>query len=409
MKTLVHTVRSRNMLVLADQLIFSGASFALTFGLARLLSVSDFGIYSSTILSIYLLISLANALIIQPFQVADKAIRQLTSYSGFLFYLQMAFLVIILLILGALQASILQWKLQFMPLAILISGIILHDYFRKFYLAKGQLVEALIIDVWVAFSQMALIFLSFALNNSDLNDLFLGLGMCYMPAGVWCIFQLKPTFQESVGWNLFFRYHRKEGLWLGLVSLVQWGSANLFIVPLGLFVSIESLGAFRLVQSLFGVLNILFQTFENYVLPNASRLYSDSVSESKAYIRKISLQSSLLIGLVLLVLFLFSRELMMLVADSRYAEYSYIIRGMCLLYFTLFIGYPVRLSIRMLLLNKSFFKGYILSFVFSLLFFHILVKTWQLNGVITGLIINQLIMLLFWNYELHLKKFYLWK
>ncbi|MCP2871650.1 hypothetical protein, partial [Salmonella enterica] len=82
-----------------------------------------------------------------------------------------------------------------------------------------------------------------------------------MPAGVWCIFQLKPTLQESVVWNVFFRYHRKEGLWLGLVSLVQWGSANLFIVPMGLFVSIESLGAFRLVQSLFGVLNILFQTF----------------------------------------------------------------------------------------------------------------------------------------------------
>ncbi len=409
MKIATDILKSKKILVLTDQLMYSGLNFVTTLCLDRILTASGFGIYSMVVLSIYLVISIGNAFIIQPFQVANKAFKTSKDYSNFLFSSQIAFVVLALITAYVLNLYIAVPSYHFIPLAFMIAGIVLHDYFRKYYLALSEVAMVLMIDLIVSVSQIAAMAYLFYTGDSTLDRVFLVIGLSYALGVVFSLYTVKPRFQNLVYWSSFLKYHKKEGKWLGLVSFVQWGSANLFIVTLGVFISIEALGAFRLVQSMFGVLNVLFQTFENYVLPNASLIYADSPSRSKIYIKKVSLQSSLLIGLVLFTLFLFSKDLMQLAAGNRYAEYSYVIKGMCVLYFILFIGYPVRLSIRMLLMNKSLFIGYMLSFAFSILFFNYLLKHWQLNGVILGLILNQIIMLLFWNYQLNLKKFHLWK
>lgn len=402
-------LKSNRLLVLGDQIIYSGVSFATTIYLGRLLTPSDFGIYSTIILSIYLVIGLGNAIIIQPFQVSDKAFKASKSYSNFLFFTQVLFLMLTLLVTYVLYVCIHISGYHFLSLAFMVSGMILHDYFRKYYLATLEIWRVVIIDGIVVLSQITAIIYLCSVECSGLESIFLLFGLSYLLAVIFSVYCLKPHLQKLARWKAFFQYHKKEGMWLGLVTFVQWGSANLFIISLGLFTSIEALGAFRLVQSMFGVLNVLFQTFENYVLPNASRIYADSVSNSKAYIRKVSLQSALLIGCFLFVMFIFSKELMQFAMGEKYLEYSYVIKGMCILYFILFIGYPIRLCIRMLMLNRTFFVGYLISFVFSMLFFNYLLNHWQLNGVIFGMIINQVIMLVFWNYQLHLKKFYLWK
>lgn len=409
MKSIISIIISKKILVLADQLLYSGLNFVTTLCLARLLSPTHFGIYSTIILTIYLIISISNAFIIQPFQVAERNFQKSPSYANFLLLLQLIAVAATLFITYIIGLCTPYAGYHFLPLALIISGIVLHDYFRKYYLALNNPLQVLIIDAIVAISQLLLMIYLFRLGNSDLNQVLTGLGCSYSLAICFSVYVSKHWPLPIKDWSHFFIYHKKEGFWLVLVSFVQWGSANLFVASLGVFISIEALGAFRLVQSLFGVLNVLFQTFENYVLPNASRMYAVSVSTSKDYIKKISMQSALCIGLLLLALFIFSEEVMFIAAGHKYLPYSYVIKGMCVLYFILFIGYPVRLSIRMLLLNKSFFTGYLLAFLFSLLFFNSLLKYWQLNGVIIGLIINQCIMLLFWNYQLHLKKFYLWK
>ena len=71
--------------------------------------------------------------------------------------------------------------------------------------------------------------------------------------------------------------------------------------------------------------------------------------------------------------------------------------------------YPVRMSIRMMLMNRQFLIGYLISFVFSLATFQYLLSVWHLKGAILGLITNQLLMLLYWQYLLIKKDFILWK
>jgi O-antigen/teichoic acid export membrane protein len=409
MKFLAGIIKSNKSLVLLDQFFFSGTNFIATLLLARVLSAQDFGIYASVVIGIFLAISLGNSIIIQPLQVAPEIFRNSTSYSNFLFAAQLVYtgLTAMVALVILLFFETLSYKMALM--FFLSVGMILHDYFRKYFLAKNALSVVLKMDVLASIPQIMGLWLIDLVNNSSLNNTFIALGTPYYLALLYALYKFKPNYKDMRQWKMYLKFHFREGRWLGLVSFVQWASANLFVVSLGIFVGIEALGAFRLVQSLFGVLNVLFQTFENYVLPNASRIYANSVLQSKLYLRRVSMQSGVLIGLALLLLFIFSTELLQLAAGNKYSAYGYVVRGMCLLYFILFLGYPIRLSIRMLLLNQSFFIGYLISLLFNSFCFNFLIKSFELNGVIIGLIANQIIMLLFWNYQLHKNKFYLWK
>lgn len=409
MKNFKDLYRSNNSIVLIDQIISSGSNFFMTVFLARFMQISNFAVYSTIVLFGFLLISFGNALIIQPFQVAANKFKFARLYSNFLFYSQLAFVIIILIASFIVYQFIKDPGFTFWSLALFIFGLLMQDYFRKFYLVKSQLLLALLCDSLFAFGQFISVLIIYNFTNFGVDIVLLLTGISALLSVTVSVSTLTPSIKRFFLWKKFYSYHFKEGFWLSLVSFIQWGSANLFIVSLGIFINIESLGAFRLIQSLFGVLNILFQTFENYVLPNACKIYNNSVSLSKQYIRKTSIKSSVLIGTVLFILFLFSEQLIFVAAGTKYIQYSYVVKGMCLLYFILFIGYPIRISIRMLLLNRIFFTGYLLSFIFSIVCFNFLLKTWQLNGVIIGLICNQLIMLLFWSYKLEKKGFKLWK
>jgi len=67
------------------------------------------------------------------------------------------------------------------------------------------------------------------------------------------------------------------------------------------------------------------------------------------------------------------------------------------------------LCIRMLVLNKNFFIGYLLSLAFSLLFFNYFLSNFGLSGAILGLAISQLILIIYWQFVLSKNNFLLWK
>ncbi|MFT5385387.1 MAG: O-antigen/teichoic acid export membrane protein, partial [Saprospiraceae bacterium] len=130
---------------------------------------------------------------------------------------------------------------------------------------------------------------------------------------------------------------------------------------------------------------------------------------SKIYLWNMSLNGAVVFGSVLSILFMFPVFFIDLAAGESYVEYAFLVKGMAVLYFVIFIGYPTRIAIRMMELNHLFFFGYVISFLFSLLSFNFLLKEWHLWGAIIGLITNQLILISFWQYALLKKQFVLWK
>jgi O-antigen/teichoic acid export membrane protein len=285
----------------------------------------------------------------------------------------------------------------------------MQDYFRKAFLALSKPGLSLLSDVLAVLSQFLVLgylwfhpdFSFFALMNL--------LALEYVPSVILGLAGFQYSEMFSGNWKSFWHAHRSQGGWLLLTAVVQWWTNNLFTVASGVFIGVEALGAFRLVQSLFGILNMVFQTFENHLLPEASRLFKSSVEESKDFLRASFRQNGWPLVAVLVVLFIFSKEVMVLAGGSKFESYHMIIKGMTVLYGCILIGYPVRLAIRMMLLNQTFFIGYVLAFGFSLLSFRFLLEHFQLWGALAGLLINQLIMLIYWNKQLVSHQFNVWK
>jgi O-antigen/teichoic acid export membrane protein len=358
-------------------------------------------------------VSLLNSVIIQPFQVSLEKMEDKKSYISFNFWSQIALVALITLGLFITIKADFRFLASIKHLSenalLFVVGFIMHDYSRKLFLAKADVFISFLIDVVTTTLHLSILGYAWYFSNHSLNSITLMFGLSYIPSLVISIVVLRPNFQQLKRWIDYLKLHLEQGKWLLLTTLTQWWASNLFIVTSGVYLGVASLGAFRLVQSLFGILNLVLQTFENFVLPQASRKYSESAESAKVYLKSITKKSGLLFGIVLLVLFVFSEQVMKLSGGEKYISYSYIVKGMVILYAFIFIGYPIRLSIRLLILNRVFFIGSLLSFFFSLISFDYLLKNWGINGAVIGLIASQLIVLSYWQFILFKHKFVLWK
>lgn len=412
MQLISYIKSSKKMMVLTDQIVFSGNSFLLTILMARILTPEKFGVFASIILGLYLCISIQNALVVQPYQVSIAKEKNKEAYTSYSFFYQILLLAIVLILLNSLSFLQLEFLADFneliMPLMLFASGFIMQDYLRKIFLAQSELDATVLIDGLTAFLQIFVLIAGLYFSFSLYHMLWL-LGLAYLPSLLMGIVLLRPSLAQLNLWKNFMNSQWNQSKWLLLTAMVQWWSGNLFVVMSGVFISIEALGAFRLVQSLFGVLNILLQTFENYVLPQASSLLHESAFKAKRYLKSISIRSFALFIMIISVVFVFSEQIIQLAGGAQYVSYAYVIKGMSVLYLIIFIGYPIRLSIRALILNKNFFLGYLISLGFSLISFKYLLHNWGLIGAISGLIASQIIVLTYWQFILIQKKFILWK
>ena len=406
----IYNLLSRKSIVLLDQALFSGISFLLTFSLVRILSLSEFGVFSSLILGNYLVVSVLNAMTTSTFQVNYAKEEDFNSYLTFNILFQFLLqLLVILLIVIFYSLNPLYSIINVFTIIAFTSSFILYDFLRKIILAIDKIALVLICDFIFALIQTIAIFGIYFFQINQLNFVLFWLSLSYLIPIFIGFYALKQYFTINNLYILFLKKHISQGKWLLFSSVIQWWSSNLFVVASGVFLGLEALGAFRLVQTVFGVLNLLFQTFENYVLPKAVSLFVKSTNSAKKYIISISKKSGLLILSFLFVLYIFSDSIIQLIGGEKYTQYGFVIRGMSILYVLIFIGYPIRLCIRMLVLNKNFFIGYLLSLAFSLLFFNYFLSNFGLSGAILGLAISQLILIIYWQFVLSKNNFLLWK
>lgn len=401
---------SPSLLVLVDQAIFSGTNFLLTLFLAQKLDIKNFGLFSTIVLVTYLVMSITNALIIQPFQVSIAKISKRKEYYVSLF-LGLAALLLIFMFLVKLLVLFLPnenvYGFQSNAIICFVVGYLLQDFFRKIFLAIANIVTVVVIDI--AFLVLISIAFYILKNEITLCNSLLILGLANIVSSLPGIYFIIKNYKNPVSWKSFLQDHITQGKWLFSVAILQWGSSNFFVLISGVYLGIEALGALRLVQSFFGIINIVLQTVENYFLPKVAVLYNENVAKAKKYLLEITAYGALLFGLLLSILFVFSNEIIVQAGGNKYENYGYVVKIIAVLYFFIFLSYPVRIAVRIMVLNKIFFIGYLLSFVSSLLTFHFLLKYSGLYGAVTGLIINQIIMILYWQNQLRKKQFLLWK
>ncbi len=400
---------NNRVLIILDQAIFSGTSFLLTIFLARTLSIYDFGIYSGVVLGVFLFISLTSALIIQPFQVNIGNQENKNAYISFTFLSQSTIL--------CASSFLLFCFFIFHPIpglslsaCFFILFYAFHDYLRKVFLALDKAKKVVVLDLFCSAGQILVILVIFTSQKSiSLDALFTKFAFAYLPSIVFGVIVLKP---KGIPINLFKEFsklHFIQGKWLFMTALVQWWSGNLFVVASGFYLGSRALGALRLAQSLFGVLNILLQTFENYVLPQTSLYFAKNKGLAIAYLAKMTKYAGIVFLLFMIFIFIFSEQVMEIAGGADFKEYAFLLKGMTILYTLIYICQPIRIGIRILHLNNYFFYGYAITLAFSILFSEYLLTHFSLYGALCGLIVSQFLLIIFWLLILSKKQFYLWK
>ena len=401
---------SPTVLVLFDQGLSSGANFLLTLFLAQKLDIQNFGLFSSIVLVGYLIMSITNALIIQPFQVSIVKVVQKKQYYVFLFLGMLALLFIVIFLVQIMIFFLpipIEYSVSINAFLCFIIGLLINDFFRKFFLALNKITSAIIIDA--VFLVLTVVFFYLFKDAVQLPNALWIIGTANIVSAFYGIFFIIKNYETPKSWKTFTANHASQGKWLFSVAILQWCSTNFFVLVSGIYLGIQALAALRLVQSFFGILNVALQTVENFVLPKVSHIYNENVAAAKKYLLKITFGGAILFGIVLSVFFLFSEEIIVLAGGEKYREYGYVVKIIAVLYFFIFLSYPVRIAVRVMVLNKIFFYGYLLSFLSSVVTFHFLLKYSGLYGAVGGLIINQLIMIVYWQNQLKKNHFLLWK
>ena len=402
----------KKYILLADQMLFSGLAFVMTILLSRLFDIEMFGLFASLIIFLYLLLSISQALFIQPMQILGSKTKNIKEYKTFLLFCLTIFLSIVFIFSLLLQILSIDFLVNYnqyiLAFSVYAVAFLAHDFFRKWFLSDDKIGTTFIIDVVSAIGQIIAFCVNFWVLKGGIHTLFLCLSISYIPSIVIAFYKYNEGLSFN-GFEEFIPYHLNEGTWFLFTAITQWWSNNLFVISSGVFIGLEALGALRLGQSIFGILNILLQTVENYVIPSVNRLFLKSKEESIQFLQALSKKSILPVSVILATIFVLSKPLMGIVGGHDFIPYHIVLKGLSLLYFIIIIAYPIRISVRILELNKIFFVGYLAAFIIGLFTFQFLLSNYELSGALAGLILNQLIMMFIWQSTLTRKKFKLWK
>lgn len=375
--------------------------------MARSLTPRDFAMLAGVMVVQLFLLTLQNALITGPYLVLQARQRpeERERYTASLFYVQLSFIMIVAFTGQVVMGLFLPSWPALVKAGVLLWGTssLVQDFIRRIFLARGQARYALAIDGLTNGLQWVLLVCLAALHQMTLSAGLLVMGGTFLPSIVLGLYLIRPGSWDGDGFCRTIRVHVREGKWLLPTAILQWWSGNAFIVAAGYWLGPGAFGALRLGQSLFGVVSVLLQAFENYTLPRASAL---SASEMTAYLRRVFVRGAGYVLLLLLIPALLAAPLFRLSGGSSYMPYYRVLQELSLLYAVIYAGYPIRIAIRALSLNQAFFIGYVLSSGISLLAVKPMICQWGIEGAISGLIINQLIMTGCWIYTLKKKLSY---
>jgi len=402
------------MLVFADQAIVSGSSFITNILVARSLGVSNYGKFSVIILIQLFLLSLQQAVSSGVYQVMFGGLEEKFKkpYTNGLFHTQL-FLYTSLIGLGCFvyflfPSSVIGYENIFMPAIAGTLLFLLQDFLRKVLLSKKEEWKALMIDAITNIVQIILLAVYAFTGKLSLPVACWIIALTFIPSIIAGIIWIKPGNVSFANMQLTFGIHKKQSHWMLMSALLQWFAGNFFVVAAGVWLGIAALGALRLAQYIFGLLNVLLQAIENYALPHASVLQK-TPEQFNGFLKNVFRKTFLMVAPVLLLLSIFARQILQFSGGASYLEYSYVIHGLSLVYVLILTGLPIRIALRVRLLNQHYFIGYLLASAFSMLTAKWLIRDWHLTGVLTGLFITQLIVIIYWSAILTRKKILTWK
>jgi O-antigen/teichoic acid export membrane protein len=386
------------VVIFFDQLIISGAGFLNNIILAKGLGIEQYGVFSSIALIQLFILSLFMGFCSQVLQVVYGKLsnEEKIKYHAGLFYL-IVLTAIILIAMGLILSFAFNNYLILIGTAAL-PFYLLQEYFRKLFLTSGYYSKALYVDSIIYTLQSTFLCVLYYYQALSVPWACSAIAISFIPSILPAIFWLKPGAFSLSSLKFAWAIHQKKSGWLVLSALLQWLGGYFFVMVAGWWIGAAALGALRIAQYLFGVLNILLQSIENYILPKIN------LSTHASNYQYVLTKKMLLIMLpIIFLMMLFAKPILAIAGGEKYMEYAYVMYGLGIVYVLMTLNYPVRMLIRSHGLEKEFFNGYLFMALFSLISAYTLLRLFNLYGVLIGLGSTQLISYLYWGSMLNKK------
>lgn len=405
MKKLINKYQS-GFIAMFNQVAVSAMSFLLTIYLAHTLPAAIFGEFAWLMIVCYAVIATAGSLIAGPLQVNPD--RTNPTFQRIIRTSMTSMLVIGLLLYVIVSNGIIRTDIP-ATWILYATGFVFNEISRRILLAYNLVKRILLSDLINGLTQLILIYCLTHFASIDVNGLPGFLAFSFLVPIFIFFLPTKKEGPQQAHVSRTILSHFKEGGWLATTAMVQWSTSNLLILTSGYYLGVEAIGALRIVQSAFGVLNVLLQFTENYMVPRIT----DRAQGDHGKLPEIisSMNKPFMIGMFLMIstFVIFSDTLIQIIGGEQYKPYAFLITGMSLVYLMVVINQPLRMAVRIMVLNKHLFTGSLISLGLSLVALDYLISHHQLNGVLAGLMLSQISVLVYYGYILRKKQYSLWK
>jgi len=399
--------KEQKLLVLFDQGMVSGSNFVIGILIARFLGIEQFGVYGFIYLIYLFCLGLQQAFFVIPMYSLGPAYSTDTkkAYLNSLLIIQIVFTVLFSLIcflaLTFIPISI-SPKIQELGGLIALTSlfVLLQDFLRRLFLFQGFFKSLILLDGIAYLFQIVLLVLMYLLDEFNLESCIKMVCFTMLISVIYGFSKIgKTEFNLGILKNSLMK-HWIFSKWLLARAILTYSSGNFFIIAAGTILGPVAIGAIKMGQNLHGVMNVVFLAIENHVPIVSANLYQQKGKQVLYdYLKRMTLKSLLLcFGLGSAVL-IFSTWLISNLYGAEYLEYAYVLIWFALINLLLCISMPLRFALRTFERTQSLFFATALSALFGLLLAYPLIETFQMNGLLFGLIMSQVIMIFYLAYS----------
>jgi O-antigen/teichoic acid export membrane protein len=391
--------KSAKFMILADQAIVSGCNFILGILIARYLGIYQFGIFGFISLICLFFLGLQQSFFVIPMYSLGASYPEgkRRSYLNALFFLQV-FFATVFAILACLFFSFVNIQVgkELQDFSVLISItaflVLLQDFQRRLFIYTEKYKSLLIVDILACFSQIIILSILHFTIGISLKICLWVICLSMLFSIVYGIITIKNISFDIPAMFVVCKRHWKYARWLLARSVLNYSSGNFFIIAAGAILGPVAIGAIKMGQNLHGAINVIFLAIENHVPIVAAKVFNKQGHKSLfSYLRGVSLKTVLICSVLGALVLLFANWLIFNLYGEEYLSYAYLLIWFAVLNVLICISMPFRFALRTLENTKALFIATAVSALFGFLFAYSFIENYQINGVILGLMISQLI------------------
>lgn len=399
--------KEQKLIVLFDQGMVSGSNFVIGILIARFLGIEQFGVYGFIFLIYLFCLGLQQAFFVIPLYSLGPAYSPdlKKAYLSSLFIIQTAFALVfsIICFLGLIFIPIsISPKIQELGGLIALTAlfVLLQDFIRRLFLFQGFLKSLILLDSIAYAFQIILLALMYALDQFNLEICIKVICFSMLISVIYGFYKIrKPEFKLRVIKDTLNR-HWIFSKWLLARAILTYSSGNFFIIAAGTILGPVAIGAIKMGQNLHGLMNVIFLAIENHVpIVSADLFRQKGKAALYSYLKTMTLKSLFVCSILGMTVLIFSTWLISNLYGNDYQEYAYVLIWFAIINLLVCISMPLRFALRTFEKTKSLFFATSLSALFGLLLAYPLIEIFQMDGLLFGLVVSQLIMILYLAYS----------